>query len=122
MLSQIEGGTAPQLHIYTDGSSSEGLEIGGYAVAFILIVDGTSSLFGVLSGQTHGSPTCGWDLDGASPALRNEEIAIGAALLWILQSTSFCGFKDITLYYDCMSAGRAAEGAWRPPTPFFAQG
>ena len=65
MLSQLAGGAAPQLHIYTDGSWSEGLEIGGYAVAFILIVDGTS-----------------------------------------------------TLYYDCMSAGRAAEGAWRSPTPF----
>ena len=32
--------------------------------------------------------------------------------------TSFCCFKDIVLYYDCLSAGKAAEGVWHPSSSF----
>ena len=55
----------------------------------ILVIDGVSALFGMLSTPTHGSEGCGWELAEAPPALRNEEIAIAAALLWLLQSTRF---------------------------------
>ena len=84
----------------------------------VLVVDGISAFFGTLSAPTHGSDGCGWALEEAPPALRNEEIAIATALLWLLQSTRFCRFQDIVLYYDCMSAGRAVEGIWHPSSAF----
>ena len=36
----------PEVHIYVDGSWHEGLQLGGYAVAVLLVTAGSASLLG----------------------------------------------------------------------------
>ena len=62
LLRQAAEGKEAKLHMFTDGSWTEGLGIGGYAVAIVIVVDGASALFGTLSDQTHGAADCRWEL------------------------------------------------------------
>ena len=112
-LSRLSSGTRPVLEVYTDGSWSETQRTGGYAAAFVMQSPQGFCLCGADSDQTHGSATTEWPLEAAPPALRNEEIAIAAALLWLQQSPLACHLRNFTridICFDCLSAGNAACG------------
>ena len=101
----------PEVHIYVDGSWHEGLQLGGYAVAVLLVTAGSASLFGLLGEQLQGNPQTPWQFD-AAPALKTEQAALMTALLWCLQSRSFLMPAAYRIFYDCAVAGGAATGAW----------
>ncbi|CAE7309490.1 unnamed protein product [Symbiodinium sp. CCMP2592] len=117
-LQDLKGAEKPSLAIYTDGSWTENRHAGGYATAFVLNNANQHCLIGALSGKTHGSADNPWPTEQAAPALRNEEIAIVAAILWLLQSPIANWFQDVTICFDCLSAGNAANGEWTPATEF----
>ncbi|CAE7339529.1 unnamed protein product [Symbiodinium sp. CCMP2456] len=110
-------GAKPDVAIFTDGSWHEASQTGGYAALLVLSWDGQHSVFGLLGEQTHGNPQSLWPLEGP-PALRNEEIALFAALLWLAQSSNFCRFRAVSLHYDCYGAGKVTSGEWSPGSPF----
>ncbi|OLQ05712.1 hypothetical protein AK812_SmicGene11066 [Symbiodinium microadriaticum] len=105
------------LHLYTDGSWSSDKQVGGYAVVIVLEWKEASALYGIIGEKTHGQVACPWPLDGP-PALRNEEVAVAAALLWLAQSNSLCRPKKTYLHYDCFGAGLTAAGEWNPSSDF----
>ena len=107
----------PILHMYTDGSWTEVQQVGGYAVLLVLEWQNSFTVFGTIGEHTHGSANCVWPLEGP-PALRNEEIAITAALLWLAQSPGICKIAQALVHYDCLGAGHAATGEWNPGSPF----
>ena len=107
----------PTLHIFTDGSWTADAQIGGYAVVLVLEWNEESTIYGLLGEQTHGSDLAPWPLDGP-PALRNEEIAVMAALLWLVQSRTICRPSSVFLHYDCHAAGLTAAGEWSPNSSF----
>ncbi|CAE6930722.1 unnamed protein product [Symbiodinium sp. CCMP2592] len=101
----------PEIHLYVDGSWTQQLQVGGYAVAIFLVTTGSMALFGLLGEPTQGNPDTPWQHEDA-PALRNEQTAMMAAVLWCLQSRSFISPAAYHLFYDCAAAGKAATGEW----------
>ncbi|CAE7191431.1 unnamed protein product [Symbiodinium sp. CCMP2456] len=61
-----------------------------------------------------------WDLQEAqgTHALRAEQIALAAALLWLLQFRSVHPMMDCTFRFDCLAAGYGMSGQWAPPDPY----
>ena len=116
-MSNMPRDARPILHFYTDGSWTESQQIGGYAVLLVLEWQTAFTLYGVLGEPTHGCMGRPWQLDGP-PALRNEEIAVCAALLWLAQSKSLCAFERVLLHFDCFGAGLTAAGDWNPSSEF----
>ncbi|CAE7241543.1 unnamed protein product [Symbiodinium sp. CCMP2456] len=105
------------LHIYTDGSWLAPRKLGGYGVVLLLMTTTATALFGVLGEQTQGNGQSPWDFEGP-PALKNEQLAIGAALLWLVQARTFFGPTTVSLHYDCLAAGLPAKGEWPSTTDF----
>ncbi|CAE7722823.1 unnamed protein product, partial [Symbiodinium sp. CCMP2456] len=105
------------LHIYTDGSWLAPRKLGGYGVVLLLMTTTATALFGVLGEQTQGNSQSPWDFEGP-PALKNEQLAIGAALLWLVQARTYFGPATVSLHYDCLAAGLPAKGEWPSTTDF----
>ena len=116
MLAPMAGRQA-EMHIYTDGSWSEHHQRGGYALVLVLVLAGVSAVLGALGEQTQGNSDSVWDFQ-APPALKNEQLAIAVAMLWLLQGCNFTNYAGIKLHYDCLPAGMAATGEWKPVNPF----
>ncbi|CAE7209907.1 unnamed protein product [Symbiodinium microadriaticum] len=106
-----------EVHIYTDGSADEKKGTSGYGVVLILKCGTILSLLGILGGQLGGSDEGLWDLQGPM-ALRAEQAALAAALLWIIQFRCIYPGMACTIRYDCMAAGQGMTGAWAPVDPF----
>ncbi|CAE7193839.1 ANKRD1 [Symbiodinium sp. CCMP2592] len=98
-----------EIHIYSDGSWTEDSQLGGYAVAVVLLCAGTRALMGVWGESTHGGADPTWWADSA---LHNEQVAMATGLIWILQSRAFIEAARYVLHYDCRAAGMAVSGAW----------
>ncbi|CAE6930495.1 unnamed protein product, partial [Symbiodinium sp. CCMP2456] len=113
----VPSGGAPDLHIYTDGSWCETKKLGGYAVVVLLVTASASALYETIGAQTQGNPATAWTFE-ATPALKNEQIAIAAAMLWLLQGCNYAHFGQIILFFDCYAAGWPAEGTWSPVNGF----
>ncbi|CAE7022108.1 unnamed protein product [Symbiodinium sp. CCMP2456] len=113
----MPSGVLPDLHIYTDGSWCETRKLGGYAVVALLVTAGASALCETIGAQTQGNSTTAWTFE-ATPALKNEQIAIATALLWLLQGCNYVHFGQIVLFFDCYAAGWPAEGTWSPVNGF----
>ncbi|CAE7879862.1 unnamed protein product [Symbiodinium microadriaticum] len=110
----------PELHIYTDGSWMEKLQVGGCAVALLLCLGQSTALLGVLGSQTQGDSSSPWTFE-APPALKNEQVGIATGLLWLLQGCQFLRFQEIFFHFDCFSAGWPVEGQWSPVNAFSRQ-
>ncbi|CAE7236609.1 unnamed protein product [Symbiodinium sp. CCMP2592] len=104
-------------HIYSDGSWHEPKQLGGYAIVVVLVAAGMTALYGVFGERTQGNDDSIWDFVDP-PALKNEQVAIAVALLWLAQGCNFRQFAGVTLHYDCKSAGLSATGEWVPVNPF----
>ena len=75
------------------------------------------AILGVLTEQLIGHGETPWPID-APPALRSEQVAVTAAMLWILQfRTVFPGLR-CTINFDCLAAGYATTGQWQAPDTF----
>ncbi|CAE7289458.1 unnamed protein product [Symbiodinium sp. CCMP2592] len=107
-----------RLQLFTDGSWSPDRSVGGFAVVIVACVGEQSCIFGAVSGQTHGAADNPWPLADAPPALRNEEIAVAVALLWLLQGVTLFSFDEVEVWFDCFAAGKTASGEWTASTPF----
>ena len=83
----------------------------------MLVLAGVSAVLGALGEQTQGNSDSVWDFQ-APPALKNEQLAIAVAMLWLLQGCNFTNYAGIKLHYDCLPAGMAATGEWKPVNPF----
>ena len=116
-IAQLPVDAAPAVHLYTDGSWQGTQLVGGYAVLIILEWQGRSTLYGILGEKTHGCDTTPWPLDGPQ-ALRNEEVAIAAGLLWLAQCRVLCVPSEVWVHYDCYAAGMAATGEWSSTSSF----
>ncbi|CAE7241174.1 unnamed protein product [Symbiodinium sp. CCMP2592] len=101
------------LRLYTDGSWLAKEALGGFAVVIVVEMQDKKALFGAICSQTHGNEGSPWPSQGP-PALRNEQFAIAAAMLWVFQSLPWLAFETITFCFDCMAAGFAASGEWAP--------
>ncbi|CAE7389529.1 unnamed protein product [Symbiodinium sp. CCMP2592] len=100
-----------EIHLYSDGSWMEERQLGGYAVAVVLVCAGTQAIMGAWGERTQGGTDPTWWAD-SPPALHNEQIALATGLLWILQSRAFLGASGYFLHYDCQVAGKAVSGVW----------
>ena len=109
--SQLIGKEGLTVSVYTDGSYLSTTATSGYGVVAILQWQKLEATFAVIGEQIRGNPTSPWKL-AEMPALEAEQIAIAVALLWIGQMTSIFGLVDVTLHYDCMAAGKGADGQW----------
>ena len=114
------GASSPELHVYTDGSWKTKQKVGGYAVVLLLVTAGASAIYEILGEQTQGNPASCWTYE-APPALKNEQIAIAAALLWLLQGHTWALFSRVLLHFDCHAAGLPADGSWAPVNGFAKQ-
>ncbi|CAE7830408.1 Pol [Symbiodinium sp. CCMP2592] len=117
LLSKPRG--AEELHVllYTDGSANQQNGTSGYAVTILLRIGTCLALFGLLSEQLCGDSTTAWPI-AAPAALRAEQIAVTAALLWVLQFRSMLGQFHCEIHFDCLTAGYAATGQWKAPDEF----
>ncbi|CAE7786256.1 unnamed protein product [Symbiodinium sp. CCMP2456] len=106
-----------ELSIYTDGSWLSSKKLGGYGVVLLLATTTATAIFGLLGEQTQGNDLSPWWFE-APPALKNEQIAIGAALLWIVQVRTFFWPESISIHYDCLAAGLPTQGEWPCTTDF----
>ena len=114
LLRGAGGARWPEVHLNSDGSWNEEKGIGGYAVAAVLVLAGAQSIFGFWGEQTHGAADTPWT-SSTAPALHNDEqVALATSLLWVLQSRAFLEVTKYVLHYDCLSAGKAITGEWRP--------
>ena len=105
--------SGPRIHIYTDGSANEVDKQSGYSVVILMKIDATVALFGVMGGQILGNPDSPWPCVGPA-ALTAEQVAVAAALLWVVQAKSMLPCIDCSIHFDCLAAGRAATGQWAP--------
>ena len=103
----------PQIHIYTDGSANDTTRQSGYSAVILMKLGAAVAIFGVLGGQILGNPDSPWPRDGPT-ALTAEQVAVAAALLWVVQAKSMLPFIDCNIHVDCLAAGRAATGQWAP--------
>ncbi|CAE7374664.1 Pol [Symbiodinium sp. CCMP2592] len=103
-----------QLHVYTDGSACERTGRSGYAVVMLLKIGAVCAVFGVLGGPLEGAACTDWPVE-QPPALHAEQVAVAAALLWLLQLRCFIPQIEAQIFVDCLAAGRAATGQWAPP-------
>ncbi|CAE6942382.1 unnamed protein product [Symbiodinium sp. CCMP2592] len=110
LLASIDEAVAPNLHIYSDGSYDPHHGLGGYGVAALLEHQGQWALYGLLGDGTQGNVTSPWTTT-CSPALFNEQAGLMVVLLWLVQSRGFICFNHITVHFDCMAAGLAADGS-----------
>ncbi|CAE7710018.1 unnamed protein product [Symbiodinium sp. CCMP2592] len=111
LTSRCEG--QPQIHVYTDGSANDKQRTSGYAVVILLKWGTAIALFGIIGGQLLGNEKTPWPLAGPA-ALTAEQVAVAAALLWVVQARTMLPHIDCRLYVDCLAAGRAADGSWAP--------
>ena len=102
--------------LYTDGSANMHTTCSGYGVAVLVHAHDQTALLGVLGAQLLGNPTCPWLPEGP-PALHAENVAIAAALLWIMQMRAVLSDVRCTIMFDCTAAGWSAEGTWQPSGP-----
>ena len=110
----------PDLHIYTDGSWLEKLQVGGCAIVLLLCMGQSTALLGAFGSQTQGADSSPWTFE-APPALKNEQAGIATALLWLLQGCQFLYFQEIFIHFDCFSAGWPVDGQWSPVNAFSKQ-
>ncbi|CAE7291897.1 unnamed protein product [Symbiodinium sp. CCMP2592] len=103
-----------QMHIYTDGSACERTSRSGYAVILLMKIGAACAIFGILGGPLEGADSCAWSLEQLA-ALHAEQVAVAAALLWLLQLRCFIPRIEALMFVDCLAAGRAATGQWAPP-------
>ncbi|CAE7947475.1 unnamed protein product, partial [Symbiodinium sp. KB8] len=113
-------GQGPDLHIYTDGSWMEKLQVGGFAVALFICLGQSTAMLGALGSRTQGNDNSPWSFE-APPALMNEQAGIATALLWLLQGCQFASFQVIYLHFDCFSAGWPTDGQWSLVNAFSTQ-
>ena len=116
--SALQSAPSPRMafSLYTDGSASIVHQHSGYSVVILLHTATATALFGILGGGLQGHAASPWPTDGPS-ALHAENVAIAVALLWIVQLKEILPKVDSTIRFDCMAAGWAAEGTWRPTGP-----
>ncbi|CAE6948720.1 unnamed protein product [Symbiodinium sp. CCMP2592] len=96
----------PTISIYTDGSANEAAGRSGYAAVILLNLGAAVAVMGILGGQILGDPASMWPTTG--------NVAIAAALLWIIQARATIPWLECSIHYDCMAAGKAAQGLWAP--------
>ncbi|CAE7730122.1 unnamed protein product [Symbiodinium sp. CCMP2456] len=101
----------PEVHIYTDGSADERRGTAGYGVVLLLKCGAMVALLGLLGEQVLGGGRSLWPVDDPV-ALRTEQIALAAAMLWLLQFRGLHPELKATVHYDCLAAGQAATGQW----------
>ena len=106
-----------RLHLFMDGSWIESAKLGGYVVVLLLEHGSHRAFFGAVCEQTHGNPDSFWEAEGP-PALRNEQCALAAAVLWVFQSIPFLAVSEVIFHYDCLVAGKALSGDRAPDGPF----
>ncbi|CAE7731174.1 unnamed protein product [Symbiodinium sp. CCMP2592] len=109
-----------EVHLYTDGSAAAGHSRSGYAVTILLRLGVFAAVFGLLGEQLIGREGSLWPLE-APAALRSEQIALVAAMLWVLQFRAFVSELNCTIFFDCMAAGYATNGRWQAPDQFGVQ-
>ena len=107
-------GAMARSSLNSDGSWNEEKGIGGYAVAAVLVLAGAQSIFGFWGEQTHGAADTPWTSSTAPVLHDDEQVALATSLLWVLQSRAFLEVTKYVLHYDCLSAGKAITGEWRP--------
>ena len=112
-LLQRSGRGEPELHIYTDGSAQETTGRSGYSVVILLRLGAVAAVFGLLGGQLLGNAASPWPFGGPA-ALTSEQVAVAAALLWVVQAKTMLPAVDCCVHVDCLAAGRAATGEWAP--------
>ncbi|CAE7825551.1 unnamed protein product [Symbiodinium sp. CCMP2592] len=108
--------------LYTDGSADQGQQRSGYAVTILLRLGlgACVAVYGLLTEQLLGNGGSLWPTD-APAALRAEQVAIVAAMLWVLQFRAFTNEVSCKIVFDCMAAGYATDGRWQAPDEFGAQ-
>ena len=72
-----------------------------------------AAVFGLLGGQLLGNDDSPWP-HGGPAALTSEQVAVAAALLWVVQAKTMLPAVDCCVHVDCLAAGRAATGEWAP--------
>ncbi|CAE7754403.1 Pol, partial [Symbiodinium sp. CCMP2456] len=106
-----------EFHVYTDGSANGRQDRSGYGVVVLLKVGVAYALLGLFGGQLLGNPDNVWPLQEPA-ALRGEQVALAAALLWALQFSHVLQHATCHIHYDCTAAGKAATGDWQHPDFF----
>ena len=97
--------------LYTDGSAEQLSQRSGYSVIILLRIGAAFAVMGALGGQLRGSSTTMWP-DLEPMALHAEQVALAAALLWVLQAQAVLPAFHCSVFYDCLAAGHAADGTW----------
>ncbi|CAE7254963.1 Pol [Symbiodinium sp. CCMP2456] len=113
-LLAANSGEHVELCLYTDGSADLKAGQSGYAVTILLKIGAAAAVFGILGGQLHGNEQSLWE-ETNQPSLGAEQVALAAALLWILQLKAMLQNVKATISYDCYAAGKAADGQWEAP-------
>ncbi|CAE7378412.1 grxB [Symbiodinium sp. CCMP2456] len=113
-LLQDKTGEPIEFLLYTDGSASCQHRTSGYAVIILVQIGAAVAILGALGGRLGGNPNSYWPIEDPL-ALNAEQVAVAAALLWILQMHTQLTALSCTVRYDCLVAGMAAEGRWTTP-------
>ena len=91
LLQRTPPATQPEIHLFMDGSWLEKKSVGGYAVVAAVAIPGMQAILGMW-GERQWPP----------------------AYLWVLQGCAYLSLSRAVLHYDCLAAGMATVGAWRP--------
>ncbi|CAE6959382.1 unnamed protein product [Symbiodinium sp. CCMP2592] len=116
LVMQAEGHDL-EAEVYVDGSYFPEGQRSGYGVAVLLRCAGFLALLGVFGGPILCDGGDVWDFH-APPALKAEQVATAAALLWLAQSRWSMPLTGAKIYYDCQAVGMSTAGDWNPPNEF----
>ena len=115
LLCSSEAVTPLEVHIYVDGSWHEQLQVGGYAVAILLVTKGSAALFGVLAwGTDPREPAHALDVRGGPGAQNGADGDHGGIVVVLAESVLPCpgGVFSLLRLRCCRESRGWGLGQW----------